>query len=81
MANRYFGNVMHAKYFLDTEAIHQTVPNHCETAAFGLFSGLKDQDHGPVELSVVIQIPRRTQQHCRMAVVTAGMHFPSVLVA
>jgi hypothetical protein len=39
-----------------------------------LLGGLKDEMDGPGEVSCLRQMLGSTQQHCRMAVMAAGMH-------
>ena len=56
------------------KALEQAVGHHSQGAGAALLGRLEDQHDGAVELRMQGQVPRRSQQHRRVAVVAAGMH-------
>ena len=61
------------------KTLEQAVGHHRQGTGAALFGRLEDQHDGAVELRMQGQVPRRSQQHRRMAVVAAGMHSARVL--
>ena len=65
---------MQAVDLLDAEALHQAVIDHGAAAGAALLRRLEDHDRGAREIARLGKIARCAQQHCGVAVMTAGMH-------
>ena len=73
--------IVHAVDLLDAELVHQPVLDHRPRARAALFGGLEDDDGIAGEVAGLSQAPRRAEQHRRMPVVAAGVHFARILGA
>ncbi len=71
--------VVHAKHRLHREFVKQTVLDHLARAAATFFSGLKDEVHGAIKISVFRQVLGCRQQHGGVAVMAAGVHLAGML--
>ena len=71
--------IVHAVDLLDAEPVHQSVVDHRHRACAALFSRLEDDDGVAGKVAGLSQTPRGAEQHRRMAVVTAGVHFAGIL--
>ena len=69
------GRIVHAVNFVTGEAIKQTIFDHRFGATQTLFCGLENYDHLALKIARFGQMFRRTQQHCRMGIMTTGVHF------
>ena len=65
---------MHAVDRVDGEALEQPLLHHDPAAAEPFLRRLKDEMHRAGEIAALGEITRRSEQHRRMAVVTAGVH-------
>ena len=66
---------MHAIYFGNPETLHHAVFNHSATTPAAFFSRLENHNGSAGKVAGFRQIFGCTQQHRRMSVMTAGMHF------
>ncbi len=66
---------MHAVNFLNAKLFHHPVFDHLVTTTTAFFGRLKDHHRGSVKIPRLGQIFRRAQQHRRMSVMPASMHF------
>ena len=70
---------MHAVDSLHGKLIEQSFLDHDPGAAFVLLGWLKNQVDGAGKVRVFRQVPGRAEQHGRVPVVTAGVHYSRVL--
>ena len=70
---------MHAKHRIHRKFFKQSVLDHLAGAAAAFFSGLKNQVHRAIKIAVFGKVLGGCQQHGRVAIVSAGVHFPGVL--
>ena len=75
LPNRDSGHVMHAIDFLDAPTVHQPGVDHRARTAASFFGGLEGQHNSTVKIPRLGQVFRRPQEHRRVPVMTAGMHF------
>ena len=68
------GTVVHAENRIARKLVEEAVLDHRLAAAEPLFGRLEDEMHGAVEIASLRELPRRAQQHRRVAVMTAGVH-------
>ena len=71
--------VVHAKHRVHGKQLEQAVFDHFTRATPAFFGGLKNEIHGAVEVFVLGQVLRRSQEHGHMAVVPTGVHLAGVL--
>ena len=80
-ADRYARPVVEAEYRVHRKLVEQSVGDHHCRPTFGFLGGLEDEVDDSVEIQLVAvcrQVARGTEQHCRVAVMTTGMHSPLV---
>ena len=70
---------MHAEDRIHGKQLEQAVFDHFTRATPAFFGGLKNEIHGAVEVFVLGQVLRRSQEHGHMAVVPTGVHLAGVL--
>src|SRR3546814_11899371 len=71
--------VMHAKDGVHGEARKQAVVYHPFGADVPFLGWLEYNVHHAIEVAMLRQVTRRSQQHGGMAIMATGMHFPSML--
>ena len=74
-AERHIGQVMHAIDRFHGKFFEQALLDHAPGAAFIFFSRLKNKIDNAVKIARSGKFGDRRQQHRRMAVMTAGVHF------
>ena len=67
---------MHAVHLADAEAIHHAIFDHFPAASAAFFCRLENHHCGAGKVARLGQIACRAQQHGRVAVMAAGVHFP-----
>ena len=72
------GPVMHAKHGLHRTLLEQPLIHHPFSAACAFFCGLENHIHRPIKILVMRKIVRSTEQHRRVTIVAACMHFSFV---
>ncbi len=78
-ALRHARPVVHAEHRFHGEFAEQAVVDHALGAAPAFFGGLEDDVHDAIEIPVRGQVAGGAQQHGRVSVVAARVHFAGVL--
>ena len=75
LPDRQSRTVVHPVYRFHRKLLEQSVGNHGFGTADAFFSRLKNKVNTALKIARFGQITGCTQQHCGVAVMTAGMHF------
>jgi hypothetical protein len=74
-SDRPTGLIVHPIDRIDGEPLEQAFVDHCGRSTLAFLGRLEDEVHRAREIRVPGQIPCGAEQHRRVAVMTAGMHF------
>ena len=69
------GHIVHAVNLIDIPTVHQPLLNHDIATAAAFLGGLEDQHDAAIEIARLRKVLCSTQQHRRMPIMAAGMHF------
>ena len=79
MPQRHLRRIVHAVDRIAWEKVKQPLLHHALGTAFIFFRWLENKAYRPLKVAILAEVLRRAQQHCRMTIMTASMHFPDML--